>query len=225
MINVFPENQFALNLYYYNRNHDLIGYFYNSHQVFGKLTEQKDHSEYYQSEILYRAQSHRVGFTLGWSKGMVSTNGHVESWPFTPTMIDLLGLRYNFRSNLTYNLFRIGTGYQYYGSDWQLSFKGSFERISPVGGARTWEPEMLVFGVKNLNVYSLPTKRWDGLYLGLYLRKSFGTVLELAYEFQQYVPLEFKSSNQSDKSSENNETIQKSVYGGGKHKVYFIVNL
>jgi hypothetical protein len=224
-INVFPENRLALNLNYYNRNHDLIGYFYNSHQIFGKLTEQKDHSEYYQSEIIYRTQSHHVGVNLGWAKGMVSTNGHVESWPFTPTMVDLLGLRYNFRSNLTYDLFRIGASYQYRGSGWQLSFKSCFERISPRGGARSWEPDMLVFGVKNLNFYSLPTKLWDGLYLGLHLRKSFGTLFQLAYEFQQYVPIEFNNSNQSDNSSKNNETIQKSVYGGGKHKVYFIVNL
>jgi len=224
-ISVFPEKQLAFNLHYYSRNNDLIGYFYNSHQIFGKLTEQKDHSEYYKSEVVYQLKSHNYGLNLGWAKGMLSTNGHVESWPFTPTMVDLLGLRYNFRSDLTYDLFRIGASYQYRGSDWQLLFRSSFERIKPGGGVRTWEPEMLVFGVKNLNIYNLASKTWDGIYLGLNLRKSFGTLFQLAYEFQQYVPVKFRQSKQSDNSSEDSELIQKSVYGGGKHKFYLVINL
>ena len=225
ILNIFPENRIALNMQYYNRSHDMMGYFYNSHQTFGKITEQKDHLENYQAEVLYRTKSYHLGFTLGWASGMMSTNGHVESWPFTSAMIDLLGVRYNFRSHLNYDLFRGGVKYQYHSSDWQFTFKSSFERISPGGGARTWEPEMFIFGVKNVNIYNLPAKNWDGLYLGLNLRKSFGELFQLAYEFQQYVPLEINDSSQSDNLLENNEPIQKSVYGGGIHKVYFVLKI
>jgi hypothetical protein len=223
-VNLFPGKKLALNLSYYNRNHNLTGYFYDSFQIFGKLTEQKDHSEFYKSEFTYRMGSHRLGLTFGRVAGMISSNGHVESWPFTPTLIDLMGLRYNFKSNLTYKLFRIGASYHYGNADWQLSFKSSFESINPGGEAKTWEPEMLVFGIKNLNVYTMPLKKWDGLYLGFRLSKSFGSLFQLAYEFQQYVPLKFSKSEQSD-SNPNDQRIQKSVYGGGKHRVSVMIIL
>jgi hypothetical protein len=223
-LNLFPGKKLAINLSYYKRNHNLTGYFYDSYQIFGKLTEQKDHSDYYKSEFTYSTGSHRFGLSYGWVAGMISTNGHVESWPFTPTLIDLMGIRYNFKSNLTYALFRIGASYQYCNTDWQFAFKSSYERISPGGGAKTWEPEMLVFGVKNLNVYTMPLNIWDGLYLGLRLSKSFGSLFQLAYEFHQYVPLEFSKSGLPDSNS-SDQRIQKSVYGGGKHKVNVMISL
>jgi hypothetical protein len=222
---LFPERSLSLNLLYNNRSNDLIGYLYNSHQIFGKLTEQKDHAEFLKSEFIFKTLRHRFGLDVGLASGMMSTNGHVESWPFTSTLIDLMGLRYNFKSNLDYELFRIGTSYQYKGQDWYLSVKSMFERLSPNGGARTWEPEMIVFGVKNLNIYNLPEKYWDGLYLGIHFGKSFGDFFQLTYEFQQYIPIEFKSKKVSGKNLENANSIKKSVYGGGTHKVYFLVSL
>jgi hypothetical protein len=65
-INIFPENILTANLYYYNRNHNTFGYFYDSFQKFGKLTEQKDYSESYQSELLYHTSSHVFGISCGW---------------------------------------------------------------------------------------------------------------------------------------------------------------
>ncbi len=228
MINFFPENDLNLNLHYYNRNHNISGYFFDSFQKFGKLTEQKDHSELYQSEFVYRTTYHAFGMSFGWAKGMMSNNGHVESWPFTPTWIDLLGVRYNFRSRLSYKLFRIGTSYKYVTSNWQIYFDTSFERINPGGEAKTWEPEILVFGVQNLKVYTLSTKPRDGIYLGLHLGKSFGNLFQLAYEFHQYVPLEFENTSGSNKipgMEEKDELLDRSIYGGGKHKLYLILNL
>jgi hypothetical protein len=228
MINFFPENDLNVNLHYYNRNHNIFGYFFDSFQKFGKLTEQKDHSDLYQSEFVYRTNSHAFGMSFGWAKGMMSNNGHVESWPFTPTWIDLLGVRYNFRSRLSYDLFRIGASYRYVTSNWQIYFDTSFERINPGGEAKTWEPEVLVFGVQNLNVHTLSTKPRDGIYLGLHLGKSFGNLFQIAYEFHQYVPLEFEITSGSNKNSgmeEKDELLDRSIYGGGKHKLYLILTL
>jgi hypothetical protein len=227
-INFFPENHFSLNLCYYNRSNNISGYFYDSFQKFGKMTEQKDHSDLYESEIVYRKNLHRFTFNFGWSNGMISNNGHVESWPFTPTWIDLLGVRYNFRSHLSYDLFRFGASYRYITSSWQVHFNTSFERIRPGGEARTWKPEILVFGVQNLDVNTLAADSHDGVYLGIHVRKSFGKMFELAYELHQYVPLEFHKSdgpnNKSEKDS-NDSLMKRSIYGGGKHKIYFILNL
>jgi hypothetical protein len=227
-INLFPENHFKVNLGYYNRSHNLSGYFYDSFQKFGKLTEQKDHSELYQSEFVFQATSHTFALNFGWSEGLISNNGHVESWPFTATWIDLLGIRYNLKSHLSYELFRVGVRYRYVTSSWQLHFNTNFERIIPVGEARTWRPEFLVFGVQNLNVSTLSTDSRDGIYLGLHLSKSFGKMFQLAYEIQQYVPIQYNDTSGSSGNSEiksSDDFEKKSVYGGGKHKIYFILNL
>jgi hypothetical protein len=228
MINIFPESQFNINLGYYNRSHDLSGNFFDSFQKFGKLTEQKDYSELYQSEFFYRTRFHTFGLSFGWSEGMMSNNGHVESWPFTPTWIDLLGVRYNFRSHLAYDVYRIGTSYKYVTSTWQIQFNTSFERIIPGGEAKTWQPEVLVFGVQNLKVHTLSDKSRNGIYLGLHLKKSFGKIFQLAYEIHQYVPLELNNNSGSNNNSgiaQNNNLLKRSIYGGGKHKIYLIVNL
>jgi hypothetical protein len=224
LLSLFPREQFNINLSYYNRDHNLKGYFYNAYQVFGKLTEQKDHSEFYLSEFIFHTQSHIYGLNLGWAEGMIRNNGNLESWPFTSTMIDLLGLKYSFKSNLTYSLFRLGASYQYRTSDFQLSIRSNFESIKPVGGARSWQPEFLAFGIKNLNVFSLSQDSWDGMYLGLQVRKSFSALFQLSYEFHQYIPLEFGNGGQPANSS-GEETIDKSIYGGGKHVVYLTISL
>jgi hypothetical protein len=228
MINLFPESQFTMNFNYYNRTHDLTGYFYDSYQVFGKITEQKDHSEFYQSELLYRTQSQNIGMSFGWARGMMRMNGHIESWPFTPTLIDLLGIRYNVKSNLTYDIFRVGASYCYNNLDWQFSFSSTFEKINPGGRAKTWEPEAFVFGVKNSSIYSLSTNSRNGLYLGLQVSKTFGQMFRIAYEFHQYVPLELYDSDGSSNQSgmgQNNQSIHKSIYGGGKHELFLLINL
>jgi len=228
MISLFPENQFTINLSYYNRTHDLAGYFYDSYQVFGKITEQKDHSDFYQSEVLYRTQSHNIGMRFGWARGMMRMNGHVESWPFTSTLIDLLGLRYNVKSNLDYDLFRVGASYSYTNSNWHFSLNSSFERIHPDGRAKTWEPDIFVFGVKNKNVYTLSTNSRDGIYLGLQVSKSVGQMFTLAYEFHQYIPLELYDSDNSISESgigQSDKYIHKSIYGGGKHKLFLLINM
>jgi hypothetical protein len=223
-LNLFPQKMFGVNFYYYKRNHDLIGYFYNRYQIFGKLTVHNDHSERYQSQLVYRADRQIFGLHFGLAKGMMNSNGHVESWPFTSTIVDLLGLRYNFRSNMTYKLFHFGTSYHYSGKHWGILFKGSFERIRPGMEAKTWEPEMLVFGVNNLNIYSIDKKYWDGAYIGLRITKSINTLLQFVYEFNQYIPIEFNSVN-SGKNTHITPEDKKNIYGGGKHTVYIILTL
>ena len=217
VLNFFPENRFRLNLSYYSRNHDMGGYFFDSFQKFGKLTEQKDHSEKYQSEIFYNLDSKIIGLSLGWSEGIMINNGYVESWPFAPAWIDLLGIRYNFKSQLSYNLFRIGTSFKYLFSGWQINFSTSFERIIPEGEAKTWEPEIIVFGVQNLKVSRLSTRPYNGVYIGFHLGKSFGNVLRIAYEIHQYIPIEFNTGGTSKNDIVAKQS--KSIYGGGKHQV------
>jgi len=217
-VEYFPLQNLSIIIQYYDRKNSISGYFYDSFQIFGKLTEQLDKSKIYRSEILYRWDSHSLGLNVEWGNGDISYRGHLESWPFTPTWIDLLGIRYNFRSFLSYHLYRIGASYRYKKADWHFYFDTAFERMEPGGEAKTWEPQILVFGVQNLNVYSLAKENRDGVYLGLQVGKSFGEGLQLAYQFQQYIPIEFTKSQASGPSVGSTDL---KVYGGGKHYLRF----
>jgi hypothetical protein len=90
--------------------------------------------------------------------------------------------------------------------------------MQPGGEAKTWEPQILVFGIQNLNIYSLAKENRDGVYLGLQVGKSFGEGLQLAYQFQQYIPIEFTKSQASGPSVGSTDL---KVYGGGKHYLRF----
>jgi hypothetical protein len=209
-----PVQNLCLEFQYYNRKNNLSGRFYDNYQTFGKLNTQKDEAETFRPEITYHWNHHSIGMNLEWGKGKISQSGHVESWPFTPTWMDLLGIRQNFKSKLVYDLLRIGSNYRYMQSRWHFSIDAVFERMHPIGEARTWQPDVLVFGVENLNVYPLLSDKRDGVYLGLRLGRLFGDIFQISYEFHQYVPLNFSQNKQSQKIYDSTD-IKK--YGGGKH--------
>jgi hypothetical protein len=217
-VEYFPRQNLSMIIQYYDRKNSLSGYFYDSFQIFGKLTEQMDISKIYRSEILYWWDSQSLGLNVEWGNGEISYRGHLESWPFTPTWIDLLGIRYNFRSFLSYHLYRIGARYRYKKAHWHFYFDTAFERMQPGGEAKTWEPQILVFGIQNLNVYSLTKENRDGIYLGIQIGRSFGGGLKLSYQFQQYIPIEFSKSQASGPSVGSTDL---KVYGGGKHYLHF----
>jgi len=217
-VEYFPWQNLSMLIQYFDRENSISGYFYDSFQIFGKLNEQMDKSKIYRSEIFYRWDSQSLGLNVEWGNGDISYRGHLESWPFTPTWIDLLGIRYNFRSFLSYHLYRIGIRYRYKMEHWHFYFDTVFERMQPGGEAKTWEPQILVFGVQNLNVYSLKEEKRDGIYLGMQIGKSFGGGLHLSYQFQQYIPIEFTKSQDSGTSAGSTD---RRVYGGGKHYLRF----
>jgi hypothetical protein len=217
-VEYFPRKNLSMIIQYFGRENSISGHFYDSFQIFGKLNEQMDKSKIYRSEIFYRWDSQSLGVNFEWGNGNISYRGHLESWPFTPTWIDLLGIRYNFRSFLSYHLYRIGARYRYKREHWHFYFDTAFERMQPGGEAKTWEPQILVFGIQNLNVYSLKEENRDGIYLGMQIGKSFERGLELSYQFQQYIPVEFTKSQESGTSA---GSTNRRVYGGGKHYLRF----
>jgi len=119
-------------------------------------------------------------------------------------------------------------GSKYVSSGWQFNSNTNFERIVPGGEVRTWKPELLVFGAQNLKINTLSTDPWDGIYFGVYLSKSIRELFQLAYEIQQYIPLEYNNSAESPGISDTESSsnfVKTSIYGGGKHTVYIIITL
>jgi len=218
----FIYKSFSFGFSYFNRELNFQGHFYEQKQTFGKITVLKEYSEIYKPQIKYEWYSNIFTVFVSWGNGLFNLRGHVESWPFTPTWIDLLGLRYNFKSDLDYDFKRFGFEYLFDKSAWYFKSVLCFERFYPAGETRTWEPAFLVFGVKNLKIYDLPLIRQDGLYVSFTISKQIYGDLNVSYNFSQYVPLKVKKV-----SSAETETAVKqsaSVYGGGKHVINLSVN-
>ncbi len=215
-----PAMEWSLS--YRNWQSDTDGYFYDQEQVFGKFTKRDEFSETFSLEFQYSWSNQRSGIHLDWGKGELAARGHVESWPFTPTWVDLMGLRYNLDSELTYRFIRGGGSYTYYAPTWQASLDLCGERILPMGVARTWEPEIIGIGIKNLTIYELSSKKRDGIYLGINLGKKFWQFIHVSYQFNQYIPVDLSKVG---KGKGGGVSAGKKEYGGGRHLVEFILYL
>lgn len=208
---------------YIRQNMDLSGRFYYQNISFGKITEFYYLDESFLAGMDFKRKSGSIFTNFSWGKGKFNFRGHVESWPFTSIWIDLIGLRYYFKSNLGYYFKRLELGYRYNQSKFFADFILNFERLNPDGKSKSWEPQFLVFGQKNVKNYEVNLLRQDGVYLTVNAGKTLKRIT-LSYQFTQYIPLwsKKKSSEKVTPSSTEKEKPQRSIYGGGRHVINFI---
>lgn len=202
----------ASEIYYLNQKFGKITSLELSEEgIFGRLSFEKKNKRFFSSEIEVLKMS-------GEGKG------HVETWPFTPTLVDLLGQRLYFRLNGDAKVLRWGM--EYYGSE--LHFLFSRIRISidylcilPSLKTATWNPVFLVFGIRNLKESYLEYQRIDGLFIKLgfdYALKN----LSLGYNFFQFLPIHTKTRRiDNEKPSEHApaNVLKKSTGGGRTHLI------
>lgn len=220
-VNYVYRKSWMFGFKYNNRESNLLGYFYERKQSFGKITISNDFSEMYNPGISYTFNQHTLGINFTWGKGYLANRGHIESWPFTSTWVDLLGLRYNFNSRIDFKLKRYGIKYKFKKTDWTLALHSSYELLNPSGETRTWEPEFLVFGIKNLKIYDVEHLFQSGLYLSVNFSKEFGEHVDIFYSFSQYIPIKSKISGQAEQRLTMDREKTGNVYGGGKHQIKF----
>jgi predicted metal-binding transcription factor (methanogenesis marker protein 9) len=145
--------------------------------------------------------------------------GHIETWPFTSTLEDLLGQRFYFRLNGEAQILRLGL--EYHSPRFRLlslNTRGSIDYLSvrPSGKAATWNPIFLVFGIKNLKTYSLKYQRIDGVILRLGFSRTFKH-LSFCCNLLQFVPVHTKTKKTGEERPNENAPanfIQKSSRGG-----------
>lgn len=226
-LELMPFSRLSCSFEYLQRDGEISGRFYERRESFGKLTSLSDFAETFDSKVTLKWNHHIVGTTFSWGKGRASGRGHIESWPFTSTWIDLLGVRYNFRTNLQFAFHRFGVNYQFAKRQWHLQSGWCFERLYPVGESRTWKPLFLVFGQRDLRINNLTLKEQDGIYAALRFDRDFGKLLSISYEFNQYIPLPSHEPSRTPSSGEPipGPKVKRSIYGGGKHTVQLGINL
>jgi hypothetical protein len=198
-------------LYYLNQKFGKITSLEVSEEgVFGRLSFEKKNKRSFSSEI-------EVLKMYGEGKG------HIETWPFTPTLVDLLGQRLYFRLNGDAKVLRWGI--EYHGSE--SHFLSSRIRISidylcilPSLKTATWNT-VLVFGIRNLKKSYLEYQRIDGLFLKFRATQRFKN-LSFCYNFFQFIPIHTKT-RRIDKEESNEHApanlLKKSTGGGRTHLI------
>lgn len=196
------------------------GDFYYLNQKFAKMTSMKIIKEGIFGGVSFDVKKkHIFSVEVEVIKISGEGKGHIETWPFTPTLEDLLGQRLYFRLNGEAEVLRVGL--EYHSPEFHLlslRTTGSVDYLSvrPSGKAVTWNPVFLVFGIKNLKEYFLKYQRIDGIFLRLGFGHRFKH-LSLCFNFFQFVPVHTKTRKKDEETPNENapaNLVQKSTRGG-----------
>lgn len=211
----------GLQVYYSQKSTQLkgTGDFYYLNQKFGKVTSMRIMEERRLSGISFDIrEKHQFSSEVEMIRISGGGKGHLETWPFTPTLIDLLGQRLNFRLSGAAEILRLGL--EYHSPELRsFSLRSSVDylRIRPLGRATTWNPVFLTFGIKNLKKYVLESQRVDVLFLKLALSHKFRNLL-LDCNFYQFIPIHRKTTRIIQEDSNQNTPIDvpRRSTGGGR---------
>jgi len=115
--------------------------------------------------------------------------GHIEFWPFTSGLVDLLGLRRYFLAETQGYLWRIHAGCSRgLGVKGQWSGAVNLMDIHPSGWIEHWKPTYLVFGRDDVQLHSLMTYRLLAGTVHLSVGWTFSSVI-ISYSVAQVVLL------------------------------------
>jgi hypothetical protein len=126
------------------------------------------------------------------------TAGHVESWPFTDPLIDLLGLRRNFRAEAEAVIWH-ASGRNLFPLPHEVRLLTEIDlfRIYPELHWADWMPAYMVFGVTDMDHYYDEYDRLDIGRLNLTLSRQFGRFI-LDCRLSQLFPVKLKKSPADD---------------------------
>jgi hypothetical protein len=149
--------------------------------------------------------------------------GHVEFWPFTSGIVDLLGLRRYFIATTTGDLWRFHVGAAGpLTKRWRGQAGVNIVDVRPWADLSHWKPAFLLFGKSDTQSQSLDIRRFLGGIISVSLTYRLMQA-ELTYSFTQVVPIKIQrdQAHEPAKPSDVPPEIreQSGVYGGGFHRL------
>ncbi|MCP4568108.1 MAG: hypothetical protein GY841_11065 [FCB group bacterium] len=124
----------------------------------------------------------------------VNMIGHVESWPFTEPLVDLLGLRRNFKATADAVLWRFSGQSRFdLFADLDLMTRLDILRFYPRLHWADWMPAYMVFGVTDMDHYYDEYDRIDFGCIALELSRQIGR-FELGCHVSQLFPIKLKKT-------------------------------
>ncbi len=163
-----------------------------------------------------------------WARSRLDGRGRakIESWPFTSTVIDLMGIKQIAYGELSLDWDRVSALYTREGRDVTLSMGGAYYRITPKATLATWRPAFLVFGRTDYHFRELDVRR---LHLGsLLLRGDVrlwpNGVLNLSLQQFLWVDVE-KGGAIPDDDLDQPQNNDDQVWGGWFGGTYLVAGL
>jgi hypothetical protein len=129
-----------------------------------------------------------ISVTYSYSQLALSGIGHIESWPFTTLAASIITNRLNYQLSGLIKHHSVEATTDFHFASSSLSAVLSYHRILPDAALEHWEPEFLVFGVKNFtrNPFSISGIHLAGI--GFHYEIPIGNISISAY-LEQYLPL------------------------------------
>ncbi len=168
--------------------------------AFGDLV--KGNGKY--SRYLLKGTSEESGFplclTYSYDQLSLSGIGHFESWPFTTLAASIITNRLNYQLSgfIKHHSFESAADVQF-GSN-LLTAVISYHRILPDAVLEHWEPEFLVFGMKNFTRNPFSIRDIHLLGIKLHYAYPFNDFTLSAF-VEQYIPLSIKYNQHSSTST------------------------
>jgi len=163
--------------------------------------------------------SWRIQTEWEWSRLEARARAKVESWPFTSTVVDLMGIKQIAYGELELDWDRVSCLYARESAGTSLSLGGAYYRISPRARLETWQPAFLVFGRTDYRLREWDVTRID---LGALLLKAevgLGTGGALLLSLQQFLWADVKrirgvADGGADGAQDHEESVPDGWYGG-----------
>jgi hypothetical protein len=136
---------------------------------------------------LYRLD-HRVW--AGYARTALDGEGEFEFWPFTPTIVDLLGLERRAVADAGIDVLSVGSRLSHVlSSGGRLEFGLDLHHIVCDGTLESWEPYLLGFGKRNIIIDRLAVKSVQLADLGLEAAIPLSGGLRVTCGVAQVVPI------------------------------------
>lgn len=157
--------------------------------------------------------------SLSYSHWSGYLRGHLEFWPFTSGLIDLLGSRRYFIAHTQGKLFQYQLSVHTQSKSnpfWSNQISTIFLDGYPKGLLNHWKPVFLVFGKDDEQFVPLTIERAQFLKLSNEYRRSYSS-MEVNISISQLIPIRTTHTQPQQVSEEPaSPTQKKKVYGGGE---------
>lgn len=195
------------------------GHLYSNKEIFGNVTTKSASNMSMDLYLLNIYSSSSFEGDISFGNANFEYNGYMDTWPYSDFWTDLLGIRYWAESQLDYHFFLSSVSYKnYFSANSFYKLKIAYEQLRPHGELKTWQPDFLVFGIKNLQTNRIEINAQHGVYFEGEFCFNILKNLSLAYLFSQYIPV--YSAKRGEKNIQSlSESHKNFKYGGGQHAV------
>ena len=149
--------------------------------------------------------------------------GHIESSIIPSPLLILLGTRFNYRGGMNADITRIRLGYiAAPGKKFSLEAKLGYIWFNPDFDLRSWQSEILVFGLRDFRQRNLNINELQAIVPEIHFKINTGSI-SIKYAFAQAIPTVIRGGSAVPTEPPSASSAVYSQYGGGFHILEFTI--